>query len=190
MPISMIEVKDGIDSMSVEDFIECEETTEYVKLTVTGYGDIILRLQSSVAPLTVAHFESLVAEGYYNGLTFHRVYKDLLIQGGRGTSTSTVKGEFSENGVANHLSHVRGMLSMAHDYAYDSGTSEFFICHGDATFLDGSYAVFGYVIAGMNTVDKIAEAPVEPQPDMGGEMSLPQESIVIQKACFVKPKTA
>ncbi len=190
MPTSMIEVKEGVDSMSVEDFTEATEITEYVKLSVTGYGDIILRLHGEIAPLTVAHFQALVQDGYYNGLTFHRVYQNLLIQGGKGASVPTVKGEFSENNVPNHISHVRGVLSMARTRNYDSATSEFFICHGDATFLDGGYAAFGYVIAGLETVDEIAQAPVETQPDMGGEPSLPQEPIVIQKACFVKPKAS
>lgn len=190
MPVSMIEVQEGIDSMATEDFTECSETTEFVKLSVKDYGDIILRLQSSVAPLTTAHFQALVADGYYNGLIFHRVYKDYLIQAGKGADVSTVKGEFTENGVANRISHVRGVLSMARNRNYDSATSEFFICHGDATFLDGSYAAFGYVIAGLGTVDKIAAAPVDVQPDMAGEISLPQEPIVIQKACFVKPKAS
>ncbi len=190
MPVSMIEIRDGIDSMSVDDFTECSETTEFVKLSVTGYGDIILRLHADIAPLTTAHFQALVSEGYYNSLTFHRVYKDLLIQGGQGDLAATVKGEFPENGVPNHFSHVRGVLSMARTTNYDSATSEFFICLGDATFLDGSYAAFGYVIAGLSTVDKIAQAPVEKQPDMGGELSLPTEPVVIQKACFVKPKAS
>ena len=190
MPVSMIEVQEGLDSMTTDAFSECAEITEFVKLSVKGYGDIILRLQSNVAPLTTAHFQALVAEGYYNGLTFHRVYKDFLIQAGKGADVSAVKGEFSENGVANQISHVRGVLSMARNRNYDSATSEFFICHGDSTFLDGSYAAFGYVIAGLGTVDKIAEAPVAVQPDMAGETSLPQEPIIIQKACFVKPKAS
>ena len=101
-------------------------------------------------------------EGFYDGLTFHRIIKGFMIQGGdpqgngSGGSDNDIKGEFSANGVENPVSHKRGVLSMARANSYDSGSSQFFIVHEDSPFLDGNYAAFGYVTSGMEVVDAIA----------------------------------
>lgn len=146
-----------------------EETNMYstgkhhAKIEVKDYGTIELELDADVAPITVANFAKLVNEGFYNGLTFHRIISGFMIQGGdpegngTGGSDETIKGEFSENGVENNISHVRGVISMARSSANDSASSQFFIVHEDSTFLDGQYAGFGKVTSGMEVVDKICE---------------------------------
>ena len=147
------------------------EPTDHVLIRVKDYGDIIVKLDSSVAPITVANFQKLVSEGFYDGIIFHRVIKNFMIQGGdpdgngTGGSKENIKGEFSANGVNNTLSHKRGVISMARmgenpytgEMNYDSASSQFFIVHQDATYLDGQYAAFGYVVEGMEVVDAIAE---------------------------------
>ena len=127
-------------------------------------GDIMkAELYPEVAPNTVNNFISLVKKGYYDGLIFHRVIRGFMIQGGdpegtgRGGSDETIKGEFSENGVKNDISHERGVISMARSSDPDSASSQFFIVHEDSTFLDGEYACFGYVTDGMDVVDAICE---------------------------------
>ncbi len=151
-------------------------TTETVTNTVlieTSAGDIIIELYPDIAPITVANFKTLVAKHYYDGTIFHRVIKNFMIQGGQGkTQTATIKGEFEANGIQNDLKHVRGVVSMARSNSMDSASSQFFICHGTADWLDGKYAAFGSVIWGMETVDKIAvtttnpanDRPIEDQP--------------------------
>lgn len=146
-----------------------EETNMYstgkhhAKLNVKDYGTIELELDADVAPITVANFAKLVNEGFYNGLTFHRIISGFMIQGGdpqgtgMGGSDETIKGEFSANGVKNDISHVRGVISMARSSANDSASSQFFIVHEDSTFLDGQYAGFGKVTSGIEIVDKICE---------------------------------
>lgn len=136
-------------------------------IEVEGYGAITLALDGAAAPLTTENFVSLAREGFYDGLTFHRIIEGFMIQGGdpegngTGGSEQTIKGEFSENGVENNLSHTRGAISMARSNDYDSASSQFFIVHEDSTFLDGSYAAFGYVTEGMEVVDAIC-ADAEP----------------------------
>ena len=135
--------------------------TDYVEITVAGYGTITAELYGNIAPVTVANFMKLVDEGFYNGLTFHRIISGFMIQGGdplgngTGGSSEKIKGEFSANGVANNIAHVRGVLSMARSSAYDSASSQFFIMHADAPHLDGQYAAFGRVISGIEVVDEI-----------------------------------
>jgi peptidyl-prolyl cis-trans isomerase B (cyclophilin B) len=192
--VDMSDIEAEIDSLSVSDFEETDQVTEYVKITVKDHGDIILRLRSDIAPITVANFQSLVSKGFYDGLTFHRVYKGFMIQGGdpngdgTGGSDQTIKGEFSSNGVTNDLSHVRGVISMARSSAMDSASSQFFICHADSTFLDGNYASFGYVVAGLDTVDSVANVAV--QENSSGEISSPLSAVVIEKICFVTEKAS
>ena len=172
--------------------METTETTEYVKLTIKHYGDVVIRLRSDIAPITVANFQSLVAKGFYNGLTFHRIMQGFMIQGGdpkgdgTGGSDTTIKGEFKINGVQNDLSHVAGVISMARkSMPYDSATSQFFICNADASAsLDGKYAGFGYVVAGLDVVLTVSE--VEVKASASGENSVPVEPVVIEKICFVK----
>ena len=188
----MTAIKAEIDSMAVADFTETTETTEYVKLTIKHYGDVVIRLRPDIAPITVANFQKLVGEGFYNGLTFHRIYKGFMIQGGdpkgdgTGGSGTTIKGEFRINGVQNDLSHITGVISMARrSTPYDSATSQFFICNADASAsLDGSYAGFGYVVAGLDVILTVSE--VEVTTNSSGENSLPLETVVIENICFVK----
>ena len=136
----------------------------YVKMTVAEYGDIILKLDSKEAPKTVENFVKLVNEGFYNGLTFHRVIDGFMIQGGdpkadgTGGSSQKIVGEFSANGYNNTIKHKRGVISMARSNAYNSASSQFFIMHDTATHLDGNYAAFGWVISGMDVVDAIVDA--------------------------------
>jgi len=125
-------------------------------------GVIKLELNAEAAPITVANFEKLVKEGFYDGLIFHRVIAGFMIQGGDPTGTGMggseeeIKGEFAANGVNNPISHKRGVISMARTQIPDSASSQFFICHADATFLDGQYAAFGHVVEGIEVVDEIA----------------------------------
>ena len=141
-------------------------------IEVGGYGTITLELDASAAPVTTENFVSLTREGFYDGLTFHRIVEGFMIQGGdpegngTGGSEQTIKGEFRENGVENNLSHTRGTISMARSNDYDSASSQFFIVHEDSTFLDGSYSAFGYVTEGMEVVDAIC-ADAEPIDDIG-----------------------
>jgi len=124
--------------------------------------EIKLELYPEKAPTTVENFLKLAKEGFYDGLIFHRVIEGFMIQGGDPTGTGTggakdkIKGEFLANGVANDLKHERGVISMARSRANDSASSQFFIVHRDAPHLDGSYAAFGRVVDGMDTVDEIA----------------------------------
>ena len=123
---------------------------------------IKLELYPDKAPITVENFEKLVGEGFYDGLTFHRVISGFMIQGGcpQGTGTGGpgyhIKGEFSANGVPNDIKHERGVISMARAMDPNSAGSQFFIMHKDASHLDGQYAAFGKVIEGMEAVDEIA----------------------------------
>lgn len=136
--------------------------TIMVQIEMENGGIIKLELYPEVAPITVENFVKLAKEGFYDGLIFHRVIKDFMIQGGdplgtgMGGSDETIKGEFAINGVTNNLSHKRGVISMARSSNYNSASSQFFICHADATYLDGQYAAFGKVIEGMDVVDEIA----------------------------------
>ena len=190
----MTAIKSEIDSMEVADFTETIKTTEYVKLTIKHYGDVVIRLRDDIAPITVANFQKLVGEGFYNGLTFHRIYKGFMIQGGdpkgdgTGGSGTSIKGEFKINGVQNDLSHITGVISMARrSTPYDSATSQFFICNADASkSLDGSYAAFGYVVAGLDVILTVSE--VEVKANASGENSQPLEPVVIEKICFVTKK--
>ena len=153
---------------------ESEENNMYstgkhhAEIVVKNYGTIALELDADVAPITVENFAKLVNEGFYNGLTFHRIISGFMIQGGdplgngTGGSSKTIKGEFASNGVKNSISHVRGTISMARSSMPNSASSQFFIVHQDSTFLDGQYAAFGTVTSGMEVVDKIcADTAVE-----------------------------
>lgn len=157
-----------------------------VTISVEGFGDITLKLYPEHAPQTVANFEKLAKEGFYDGLTFHRVYKGFMIQGGcpkgdgTGGSGETIKGEFKQNGVENPLSHKRGTISMARSQNPDSASSQFFICDADSEFLDGQYAAFGMVADGFDVLDAIAATPVTRNP-YSGEMSQPLSNPVITK---------
>lgn len=152
-------------------------------IEIEGYGTITLELDASAAPVTTENFVSLAREGFYDGLTFHRIIEGFMIQGGdpdgngTGGSEQTIKGEFRENGVENSLSHTRGAISMARSNDYDSASSQFFIVHEDSTFLDGSYAAFGYVKEGMEVVDAIC---ADAEPIDGDGFIAPENQPVIQ----------
>lgn len=134
-----------------------------VEIKVKDYGTIKLVLDEDNAPITVDNFIKLVEDGFYDGLTFHRIIDGFMIQGGdplgngTGGSDETIKGEFSANGVENKISHKRGVISMARSNDMNSASSQFFIVQTDSTYLDGQYAGFGYVTEGMDVVDKICE---------------------------------
>ncbi len=129
----------------------------------TQHGTMKLELYPEVAPITVANFEKLVSEGFYDGLTFHRIIRGFMIQGGdpegtgMGGSKDKIKGEFASNGVKNDLRHTRGVISMARSMMRDSASSQFFIMHEDAPHLDGEYAAFGKVVEGIEVVDAIVQ---------------------------------
>jgi peptidyl-prolyl cis-trans isomerase B (cyclophilin B) len=130
-------------------------------------GTIKIELDEKAAPITCANFKKLVNEHFYDGLIFHRVIKDFMIQGGDPTGTGmggskeTIKGEFASNGVNNPLKHTRGTISMARSQDPNSASSQFFIVHKDSLYLDGNYAAFGTVVEGMETVDKIASVQTD-----------------------------
>lgn len=151
-----------VDNIS---FHETEEKTNFIKIE-TSKGILLLELYPDIAPITVENFQKLVSEKFYDNLTFHRIIKDFMIQGGdpkgdgTGGSSEKIKGEFKVNGIKNELSHERGVISMARGQAYDSASSQFFICHKDATYLDGQYAAFGKVIAGFDVLDNLASVEV------------------------------
>lgn len=135
----------------------------HVEIDVKDYGTISVELDGDTAPITVTNFINLAEAGFYDGLTFHRIIDGFMIQGGDPTGTgmggsdTTIKGEFSENGVENSISHTRGVISMARSQDYDSASSQFFIVQQDSTYLDGQYAAFGTVTEGMDIVDTICE---------------------------------
>ena len=138
--------------------------THHAEIDIQDYGTITVELDGDAAPITVDNFLKLAKEGFYDGLTFHRIINGFMIQGGdpegtgMGGSDETIKGEFSANGVENNLSHTRGAISMARNsVSMDSASSQFFIVQSDSTFLDGQYACFGYVTSGMDIVDQICK---------------------------------
>ena len=144
----------------------CKKDYVYVKMTVKDFGDVVLELDPNNAPKTVKNFVGLVEDGFYDGLTFHRVIEDFMIQGGdpnadgTGGSDKTIKGEFSANGHKNSIPHERGVISMGRTQDYDSASSQFFICNADCFGLDGNYAAFGRVVEGMEVIDAITEASI------------------------------
>lgn len=131
--------------------------THHVEMTFEGYGTVKIALYGDIAPITVKNFLDLAKSGYYNGTSIIRVQSGFVIQGGSGAGTSTIKGEFSQNGVNNTIKHKRGTISMARSTALNSASDQFFICLDDesASVLDGGYAGFGEVIEGMEIIDAI-----------------------------------
>ena len=159
----------------------------HVEINVKDYGTINVELDGDAAPVTVANFLDLAGNGFYDGLTFHRVVDGFMAQGGdpngdgTGGSKETIKGEFSANGVENSLSHTRGVVSMARANDMDSASSQFFICYSDKdTFLDGQYAAFGMVTEGMDVVDDFLK--VERTTGSDNAQSKPVTPITIVKA--------
>ena len=171
-----------------------EGRTRFVQFTMEGGATFVVELYADKAPITVENFQTLVADGFYDGLTFHRVYKGFMIQGGdpdgngTGGSPNKILGEFSYNPAfegVNDLSHLRGVISMARrSDSYNSASSQFFIMHANKPALDGQYAAFGRVVAGMDTVDTIANVEVD-WDAYGREKTVPVEKIMIESAYFV-----
>ncbi len=155
-----------------------------VVIEMENGGKIKIELYPEKAPITVANFEKLVNEGFYNGLGFHRVISGFMIQGGdplgngTGGSKDKIKGEFKANGVNNDIKHVRGVISMARSAHPDTASSQFFIMHKDAPHLDGNYAAFGKVVEGIEVVDEIAAV----QTDFRDKPTVPQvmKSVTIE----------
>ena len=160
----------GSQSAQTED--NSGQELHHVEINIRDYGTIEVELNATQAPITVKNFMDLAEEGFYDGLTFHRIIDGFMMQGGdpngdgTGGSGKKIKGEFLLNGVDNTLSHTRGAISMARSDDYDSASSQFFIMQEDNASLDGQYAVFGYVTSGMKIVDAICEA-AEPTDDNG-----------------------
>ena len=155
----------------------------HAEIVVKDYGTIAVELDADVAPITVTNFSKLVNEGFYNGLTFHRIISGFMIQGGdpkadgTGGSDETIKGEFSSNGVENSISHKRGVISMARSSDKDGASSQFFIMHQDGEYLDGDYAAFGNVTSGMEVVDKICEN-VKPEDSQTGAVAKENQPVI------------
>lgn len=169
-----------------------EGRTNFVQFKMQGGATFVVELYPEYAPQTVENFKKLVEKGHYNGLTFHRVYYGFMIQGGdpKGDGTGTIEGgeiygEFASNGFAqNTLKHERGVISMARRTAPDTATCQFFIMHDKNETLDGNYAAFGRVVAGMETVDTIASLPVTKQ-TYSNERSKPVTAPVMESVTFV-----
>ena len=172
----------GCGGSQYGDYTTEAAVTHYAEIQVEDYGTITLALDGQAAPETVANFVALAEEGFYDGLTFHRIIEGFVIQGGdpegdgTGGSDTTIKGEFRDNKFDNPLSHVRGAVSMARSQQYNSASSQFFIVHQDSTDLDGAYAVFGYVTEGMEVVDAIVS---DAQPTDRNGSILPEDQPVI-----------
>lgn len=160
----------------------------HVEIEIENYGTLALELDADTAPVSVTNFVNLANDGFYNGLTFHRIISGFMIQGGdplgngTGGSDAQIKGEFASNGVENNISHKRGVISMARSNEPDSASSQFFIVHEDSTFLDGEYAAFGQVTEGMEIVDQICgDVPVQ---DDNGTVN-PEDQPVIKEVRVV-----
>ena len=195
--IRMSLIKEEIDSMNVENFEASEQKSDYVLIKVKDYGEIVVVLRGDVAPKTVANFKKLVSQGFFDGTVFHRVIENFMIQGGgfeifngelNERPADEIKGEFTNNGHLNNLSHVRGVISMARVGGMnDSASSQFFIVHQTTSStlnLDKEYATFGYVLAGMDVVDSIATCEVSGS----AQSPRPVEDVVIESITFVQPK--
>ncbi len=156
-----------------------------VTITMENGKQIRLELYPEIAPITVENFIKLVKQGFYDGLTFHRIIPGFMIQGGCPDGTGMggpgwqIKGEFASNGVKNPLKHTRGVISMARSMMPNSAGSQFFIMHEDAPHLDGQYAAFGKVIEGMDVVDEIAQTPT-------GFQDRPLKPVVMKKVEYTE----
>lgn len=167
------------------------KATDFIEIEIANYGTITAELYGEHAPITVANFMKLVDEGFYDGLTFHRIIAGFMMQGGdplgngTGGSAEKIKGEFSANGVVNNIAHERGVLSMARSMMNDSASSQFFIMHADAPHLDGQYAGFGRVLEGMDIVDQICqETPVA---DRNGTVVPANQPVIVRIARIDQP---
>ena len=189
-------------SADLDDYTEDTSTAKkdyyYVAMAVEDHGVIILKLDAVNAPITTANFVKLVREGFYDGLTFHRVMENFMIQGGdpkadgTGGSPNKIIGEFLNNGVYNPIKHERGVISMARSNAMDSASSQFFICNASnysVSNLDGNYAAFGHVIEGMDVVDSITNATAK-YGNSNGMISNYKKQAVITKMMVIEYEEA
>ena len=159
------------------------EATYYADIVIKDYGTITVELYQNMAPITVENFIKLAEDGFYDGLTFHRIIKDFMIQGGdpggdgiSDDNQETIVGEFESNGYDNPLSHKRGVISMARTGDPNSASSQFFIMHKDSPHLDGDYAAFGEVTEGIEVVDAVCESA---QPvDGNGKILASQQPVI------------
>ena len=162
-----------------------KNTVHHVEMTIRNYGTVKIELYPDEAPLSVGNFIELAKSGFYDGVGFHRLDKDFVLQGGdpdgdgAGGSDKQIKGEFASNGVQNNISHKRGVISMARTPDPDSASSQFFICLEDSTFLDGNYAAFGHVTEGLEVLDAVASVATYPN-------DMPCKKVVIKKMSIVK----
>ncbi len=168
--------------LKVYDESQLKTGIHHVEMDIEGKGTIKIELNGDEAPISVTNFMELAEEGYYDGLTFHRVLTGSLIQGGSSSGDGMssgdfrIKGEFSSNGVDNNISHVRGTISMARASAFDSGSAQFFIMTTDVTAYDGSYAGFGSVTEGMDIVDDLCNnTPVQ---DSNGTVAAEDQPVI------------
>lgn len=165
-----------------------------VTITMEDNSTITLELYPDKAPNTVNNFVSLVNKGFYDGLIFHRIIPDFMIQGGDPNGNGTggpgysIKGEFSENGFENDLKHERGVISMARSQLPDSAGSQFFIMVADAPHLDGEYAPFGKVIEGMDVVDKIVASKRDKNDKPVEEIKMKQVTVDTKGIDYEEPK--
>ena len=172
-------------------FTETDQVTDYVRITMENGHTIVIRLFSEYVPITVTNFQKLVSQHFYDGIIFHRVIAGFMIQGGDPTGTGysgsgeTIPAEFvfEVNGQKTIIPHKRGVVSMARSGDPNSASSQFFICHADAPHLNGSYAAFGYVVEGMETVDEIAAVETD-----ANDKPLVEQKM--QTVTFVSPKKA
>ena len=177
----------GPSAQAPAETMQTFQKIRHAEITIRDYGTIKLELDEGTAPITVANFVRLAQSGFYDGLTFHRIIDGFMIQGGdpngngTGGSAEKIKGEFSQNGVNNPISHVKGVISMARSNAPDSASSQFFITVADSTYLDGSYAAFGRVTEGLEIAEKIAKdaKPIDRNGTIPAAEQLVIESIVI-----------
>ncbi|MBQ5337376.1 MAG: peptidylprolyl isomerase [Oscillospiraceae bacterium] len=195
------EVTESADAAETEDVTPEPETPVFETVSpipaasteITDRRDFIVTLLPEYAPETCKNFEKLVSEGFYNGLSFHRIIDGFMAQGGdpngngTGGAKDNIKGEFYYNGVANKLSHTRGVISMARSSDPDSASSQFFICYtDDCTYsLDGLYAALGSVTEGMEVVDAFLAVPRDYS--LSGELSSPQSPVTIKEAVMIDP---
>ena len=171
--------------IKISDWFNFDRISNIVKIEIEGYGSVYIELRPDIAPETVNNFKKLTLEGFYDGLTFHRVVKDFMIEGGEQDADGVIHdskmiyGEFTDNNFTNNLSHKRGVIAMSRKNIPDSASSGFFILTKDSPQLDGRYATFGYVVCGMDVIDKIQNAEV-------GANDSPTEAVIINKISFME----
>ncbi len=188
--VDMEKVLKEINAYDYDDFARTDEVTDFIVIRVNNYGDIVVAMRSDIAPKTAENFKKLVSEGFYTDIIFHRVIKGFMIQGGgmyasgADKDAASIVGEFTANGFENNLTHVKGVISMARTSVPNSASSQFFLMHEVSPHLDGQYAGFGYILAGLDVVDAIASCKVN---NPSSSSPSPVEDIVIKEAFFVKP---